>query len=92
MILILLAGIACFALCGYQLTRARVAAERDRRAALETVRSAAGGPAETADASRTPALLSRALPLLAEVHAKLWRKDSPEAIDAQLRRAGSRAV
>jgi tight adherence protein C len=88
MILILLAGIACFALCGYQLTRARVAAERDRRAALETVRSAAGGPAETADASRTPALLSRALPLLAEVHAKLWRKDSPEAIDAQLRRAG----
>ena len=88
MILILLAGIACFALCGYQLTRARVAAERDRRAALETVRSAAGGPAETADASRTPALLSRALPLLADVHAKLWRKDSPEAIDAQLRRAG----
>ena len=88
MILILLAGIACFALCGYQLTRARVAAERDRRAALETVRSAAGGPAETAGASRTPALLSRALPLLADVHAKLWRKDSPEAIDAQLRRAG----
>ena len=88
MILILLAGIACFALCGYQLTRARAAAERDRRAALETVRSAAGGPAETADAGRTPALLSRALPLLADVHAKLWRKDSPEAIDAQLRRAG----
>ena len=42
MILLLLAGIACFALCGYQLTRARTAAERDRRAALETVRSAAG--------------------------------------------------
>lgn len=88
MILILLAGIACFALCGYQLTRARVAAERDRRAALDTVRSAAGGPAETADSSRTPAFLSRVLPLLAEVHEKLWRKDSPEAIDAQLRRAG----
>lgn len=88
MILILLAGIACFALCGYQLTRARVAAERDRRAALETVRSAAGGPAETAGTSRTPTFLSRVLPLLADVHEKLWRKDSPEAIDAQLRRAG----
>ena len=88
MILILLAGIACFALCGYQLTRARVAAERDRRAALDTVRSAAGGPAETTGTRATSAALDRALQVLATVHEKLWRKDSPEAIDAQLRRAG----
>jgi tight adherence protein C len=88
MILILLAGIACFALCGYQLTRARVAAERDRRTALETVRSAAGGRAETTDTSAVSAALDRVLQLLARVHEKLWRKDSPEAIDAQLRRAG----
>src|SRR5919201_1897311 len=67
MILILLAGIACFALCGYQLTRARAAAERDRLSAE---------------------LIERVLPLLASIHAKLWRKDSPEAIAAHLRQAG----
>jgi tight adherence protein C len=88
MILILLAGIACFALCGYQLTRARVAAERDRRTALDTVRSAAGGRAETTGTRATSAVFDRALKVLATVHEKLWRKDSPEAIDAQLRRAG----
>jgi tight adherence protein C len=88
MILILLAGIACFALCGYQLTRARVAAERDRRTALDTVRSAAGGRAETTGTRATSAALDRALKLLVTVHEKLWRKDSPDAIDAQLRRAG----
>jgi tight adherence protein C len=88
MILILLAGIACFALCGYQLTRARAAAERDRRAALETVRSAAGGRVETTGTSAVSALLHRGLSTLASVHAKVWRKDSPEGIDAQLRRAG----
>lgn len=88
MILILFAGIACFAFCGYQLTRGRVAAERDRRAALETVRAAAGGAAETTDTSARSVVLDRALPLLAAVHEKLWRRDSPEAIDAKLRRAG----
>src|SRR5919201_3251585 len=88
MILILLAGIACFALCGYQLTRARAAAERDRRAALETVRAAAGRRVEADGASLSAELIERVLPLLASIHAKLWRKDSPEAIDAQLRRAG----
>jgi tight adherence protein C len=88
MILILLAGIACFALCGYQLTRGRMAAERDRRAALETVRSAAGGRAESVGTSAVSTVLNRAQSMLASVHAKLWRKDSPESIDAQLRRAG----
>jgi tight adherence protein C len=88
MILILLAGIACFALCGYQLTRARAAAERDRRAALETVRAAAGRRVEADGASLSAELIERVLPLLASIHAKLWRKDSPEAIDAHLRQAG----
>jgi tight adherence protein C len=88
MILLLLAGIACFALCGYQLTRARTAAERDRRAALETVRSATGGLADTTETSAASVVLERTLQLLARVHEKLWRKDSPQQIDAQLRRAG----
>jgi tight adherence protein C len=88
MILLLLAGIACFALCGYQLTRARTAAERERRAALDTVRAAAGNQTETAGPSVVSAALERVLTSLAQVHEKLWRKDSPAQIDAQLRRAG----
>lgn len=88
MILLLLAGIACFALCGHQLTRARTAAERDRRAALETVRSATGALADTTETSAVSVVLERTLQLLARVHEKLWRKDSPQQIDAQLRRAG----
>jgi tight adherence protein C len=88
MILLLLAGIACFALCGYQLTRARTAAERDRRAALETVRAAAGNPTETAGPSAASAARDWVLASLAKVHERLWRKDSPAQIDAQLRRAG----
>ena len=39
MIMLLVAGIACLALFGFQLTRPRLDAERDRRAALENVRS-----------------------------------------------------
>jgi tight adherence protein C len=88
MILLLLAGIACFALCGYQLTRARTAAERDRRAALESVRATAAGPADSTGTSTASAAFARVLELLATVHEKVWRKDSPQAIDAQLRRAG----
>jgi tight adherence protein C len=88
MILLLLAGIACFALCGYQLTRARTAAERDRRAALETVRSATGALTDTTETSAVSVVLERTLQLLARAHEKLWRKDSPQQIDAQLRRAG----
>jgi tight adherence protein C len=88
MILLLLAGIACFALSGYQLTRARSAAERDRRAALETVRSATGGAAGAADTPATSVFFDQALGFLASIHEKLWRKDSPEQVDARLRRAG----
>jgi len=39
MIVFLVAGIACLALFAFQLTRPRLAAQRDRRAALATVRS-----------------------------------------------------
>jgi tight adherence protein C len=88
MILLLLAGIACFALCGYQLTRARTAAERDRRTALDAVRSAAGGHADSTGTSPASAAFERVLRSLATVHERLWRKDSPQEVDAQLRRAG----
>ena len=51
MIILLVAGIACLALSAFQLTRPRLAADRQRRVALETVRSAAAaGGAGASDA------------------------------------------
>jgi tight adherence protein C len=88
MIILLVAGIACLALCAFQLTRPRFAADRDRRAALETVRSAARGGAPTAEAPRQSVLLGRLSVLLVRVHTKVWRKESPDDITAQLLRAG----
>jgi tight adherence protein C len=89
MILFLVVGIACLALFAFQLTRPRLAAERDRRAVLATVRSAARGGAASAAAGRRSVLFARVSPLLVRVHMKLWRKDSPDDITAQLRRAGA---
>jgi tight adherence protein C len=88
MFLILLAGIGCLALCAHYVTRSRQVAERERRAALETVRAAASGHAATVETPASSVFLARVPPMLASVHAKLWRKDSPESIDAKLRRAG----
>jgi tight adherence protein C len=89
MIVFLVAGIACLALFAFQLTRPRLAAERDRRAALATIRSAARGGGASAAAGPTSVLFARVSPLLVRVHMKLWRKDSPDDITAQLRRAGA---
>ena len=89
MILLLVAGVASLALFGFQLTRPRLAAERDRRAALETVRSAARGGATPAASGPKSVLLARVSLLLVRVHMKLWRKHSPDDITAQLRRAGA---
>jgi tight adherence protein C len=89
MILFLIAGIGCLALFGFQLTRPRLIAERDRRAALATVRSAARGSGASAAAGPRSVLFARVSPLLVRVHMKLWRKDSPDDITAQLRRAGA---
>jgi tight adherence protein C len=89
MIIFLVTGIACLALFALQLTRPRLAAERDRRAALETVRSAASGG--TAPSAPKPGLelLARVSALLVRVHLKLWRKQSADDIAAQLRRSGA---
>jgi tight adherence protein C len=89
MILFLIAGIGCLALFGFQLTRPRLIAERDRRAALATVRSAARRSGASAAAGPRSVLFARVSPLLVRVHMKLWRKDSPDDITAQLRRAGA---
>jgi tight adherence protein C len=87
MFLILLAGIACLALCGLQLTRSRVTAERDREAALQAVRATdgAGGPPV---AARKSLFLVRLRVFLAALHTKLWRRESEHDITLKLLRAG----
>jgi tight adherence protein C len=89
MIVFLVAGILTLALFGFQLTRPRLVAERDRRAALATVRGAAAGTAGPEAARPKSVLLARISPLLVRVHTKLWRNNSPDDITAQLRRAGA---
>jgi tight adherence protein C len=89
MIILLVLGIGCLALCAFQLTRPRFAAERDRRAALETVRGAARGGAQPSETQRHSVLLGRLSAFLVRVHTKIWRKESPDDITAQLRRAGA---
>jgi tight adherence protein C len=90
MIILLIAGIAGLALSAFQLSRPRIAADRQRRAALESVRSAsvldAGVPAES---GRRFVLLPRLSAVLVGVHMRIWRNESPDDITALLRRAGA---
>jgi tight adherence protein C len=89
MIVFLVAGIATLALLGFQLTRPRLVAERDRRAALATVRSAAAGTAGPSAAQPRSMLLAPVSDLLVRIHMKVWRKQSADDISAQLRLAGA---
>jgi tight adherence protein C len=90
MILLLLAGLSCLALLGFQLVRPRATADHQRRVALAAVRSAAGGVNAASSApgprSELPARIST---LLVRIHLKLWRKQSQDDVSAQLRRAGT---
>jgi tight adherence protein C len=88
MFIFLIAGIGCFALFGLQLTRARWNADRDRHAALETVRTAAGGAGAPEDVRRS-VVLARIPGYLARIHTKVWRKESEHDITLKLLRAGS---
>ena len=89
MIILLVLGIVCLAFAAFQLTRPRLAAQRERQAALQTVRSAAHGAAQRAETPRQSVLLGRLSELLVRVHTRVWRKDSPDDIQAQLLRAGA---
>jgi tight adherence protein C len=89
MTVLLVAGIICLVLFGLQLTRPSRTAERDRRAALQTVRSAADGGALVVASPPRFELLGRISALLVRLHLKLWRKQSADDISAQLRRAGA---
>jgi tight adherence protein C len=88
MFILLIAGIGCFALFGLQLTRAQWNSDRDRHAALETVRNAAGGAGAPENARRS-VVLARIPGYLARIHTKVWRKESEHDITLRLLRAGS---
>lgn len=84
MVIFLVAGIACFALFGFQLVRPRLIAERERRAALAAVR-----PGIDAGAPRRSIVLDRLTPFLAKVHTTVWRRESEDDVTVKLLRAGA---
>ena len=85
MFILLIAGIACLALAGLQLTRPRLAAERDRRAALDTVR----GETPAGNAARRSLFVCRSTAILAQVHRKVWPKETADDVTVKLLRAGA---
>jgi len=70
------------------LTRSRTVADRDRRLALTSVRTAVGAMAVVPDAPRRSLFATKAAPVLADVHRKLWRKQDDNEIATALARAG----
>src|SRR3954452_19088421 len=88
MFILLIAGIACLALSGLQLTRPRLVAERERRNALDAVRGAEDD--DTTDAPRRSLFLHRAATFLASVHRRVWPKESADDVTMKLLRAGAR--
>jgi tight adherence protein C len=88
MFILLIAGIACFALAGLQLTQPRLRAERARRSALDAIRTD-GSDAAGAAAPRRSLFLNRAATVLATVHRKVWPKESADDVTMKLLRAGA---
>jgi tight adherence protein C len=87
MLLLLILGITCLAVSAFQLTRPRAVVDRDRRLALERVRSSADAAAATAEARRS--VLGFVPTLLAGVHRQVWRKGSDHDVTTALLRAGA---
>jgi tight adherence protein C len=87
MLLLLILGITCLAVSAFQLTRPRAVVERDRRLALERVRSSADAAATTAEARRS--VLAFVPALLAGIHRQVWRKGSDHDVTTALLRAGA---
>lgn len=89
MLLLLIAGIGCLAVCGFELTRSRTAAERQRAQALKSVQTHAGSVALPAPRSRRSLVRERVVPFLASIHRKLWRRQTDDQIATELARAGA---
>ena len=89
MIMILLAGLACLALLGFELTRARTVVDRDRHNALSSVRAATASAQVGSTDSGRSSLLIRAVPSLARLHRKVWPKQTEADVATELARAGA---
>jgi tight adherence protein C len=89
MFMLLIAGIGCLALLGFELTRARSVTERERERALRSVRTSAGVAALAPVQARRSMLRTRLAPLLASIHRKAWPKKTDDAIATELARAGA---
>jgi tight adherence protein C len=89
MFLLLVAGIGCLALCGFEVTRARTVVERDRQKALRSVRSMAGVATGPTGIVRRSLFVAHLAPRLAMVHRKIWKKQTDDQIATELARAGA---
>jgi len=89
MLLLLVAGIGCLALCGFQVVRMRTVVERERSNALKTVRALAAAPADGTPQTRRSLYVAHLAPRLAAIHRRLWRKQTDDRIATELARAGA---
>ena len=89
MFLLVVAGIGCLALCGFQVVRMRTLVERERASALKTVRAISGTSSFTAPQTRRSLFVAHLAPRLAAIHRRLWRKQTDDAIATELARAGA---
>ena len=89
MIMLLLAGLACLALLGFELTRARTVVDRDRRNALSSVRTATASARVGSTDSRRSSLFMRVVPSLARLHRRVWPKQTEADVATELARAGA---
>jgi tight adherence protein C len=89
MFLLLVAGIGCLALCGFQVVRARTVVERERSNALKTVRAMAASATAPPEHARRSLFVTHISPRLAAVHRKLWRRQTDDDLAMELARAGA---
>ena len=87
MLLLLIAGIACLAISAFQLTRPRAIAERQRRLAIERVRSTSDAVALPSPTERRSLSSAISAPL-ARLHRRLWQRQTDHDIETALARAG----
>jgi tight adherence protein C len=87
MVLLLIAGIASLAVSAFQLTRPRAIADRQRRTAIDRIRSTSDALAPPA-AERGSVVSMLAAPLAA-LHRKLWRRQTDHDVATALARAGA---
>jgi tight adherence protein C len=89
MFFLLVAGIGCLALCGFQVVRMRTVVERERYNALRTVRAMAASATATPTQARRSVFVLHLAPRLAAIHRRLWRRQTEDQLAMELARAGA---